>query len=102
MNVHGTRTFRTLSSSPNSKEIEKKMSTKSVVVCYTIEFDEKNFNKVHKAAQEGGSGFCDAGPVETVRRFLETDGLNGVEESGVDLRKCVLRDEQYIKEHQKL
>ena len=50
-----------------------------IEVHYTLHLKKSDFDKILKEAQEGGHGFDDAGPKKTVRRYLECDGINGVE-----------------------
>ncbi len=76
---------------------------KIIVVCYTLTLDEKDFDKVLKEAKEFGCDYADAGPILTVRRFLETEGMSGVEEVvHGPLVECIFTDEEYIKASQKL
>jgi len=52
---------------------------KSIEVHYTLHLDDKDFDKVLKEAEMAGCDYEDAGKIETVRRFLQGDGINGVE-----------------------
>lgn len=63
--------------------------TVDIEVHYTLHLNESNFKKVLKEAEELGHDFNDAGKLLTVRRYLQMDGIDAVEE--------LLQDPQAIK-----
>lgn len=53
--------------------------TQRIEVHYVVELGDKHFNQVLEEAKQLGCGFGDAGPLRTVRRYLEGNGIDGLE-----------------------
>ena len=54
------------------------MKTRKIAVHYDVEVSEKVFQRVLQYATELGYDFADAGPIETVRRALISEGRDSV------------------------
>lgn len=55
------------------------MTTIKIRVGYEVELYENDFNAIVKEATNLGYGYSDAGPMETVRRLLEHEGYDVIE-----------------------
>ena len=55
------------------------VETVDIEVHYTLHLQKDDFIKILKQAEVDGFDFNDAGKKETVRRYLQSDGINGVE-----------------------
>ena len=79
------------------------MRKKSVTVAFTLTLDESDFEKIYKVAKENGHDFEDAGPIETVRRHLVSDGTGWLEEliGSAALIVSTQTHSHFIKEMQK-
>ena len=65
---------------------------KKIEIHYTIEVDDSDFKKALVGAQEFRHGFADAGPIETMKRCLIDEGINGTfPPDKFDLRDCITR-----------
>ncbi len=56
------------------------MKTIDIEVHYTVRLDTKEFARLLAHAKEQGCDYHDAGPVETIRRFLTWEGFDTLEE----------------------
>ena len=65
---------------------------KKIEIYYTIEVEDKDLDRALVGARELGHGFADAGPIETIKRCLMDEGINGTfPPDRFDLCGCVTR-----------
>lgn len=55
--------------------MKAKMS-KDIKVSYTVHLSDEQFKKALKLAEEAGCDYNDAGKVETIRRYLISNGVD--------------------------